>query len=1363
MAIIKELVDIKSSYSAQVDLRKEFIDRSLKKDRMSQYKPIKSHRRAFEIIAEGAYTKNSKRCFILSGSYGTGKSHLCLMAANYFESQSDTDEMQEFFRNYAESEEEEKEKKAELLKTIRKNRRYLVSICDYGTNEFETYILRAIGEALNREGISENEMDSYYTQAIKKIKEWENSDDNYFYQRLESNLDNRNQPWTVNKLLEELSQYNKDAMELFKDIHRNITTVDFQYDKYDYVEIVNQMSQSKVIKDKFAGMVIIFDEFDYQLKGKRFDLDEFQKFAQMCAASYMNGFPIIFIATTHRSFASYKSIYNSEDFLTVNDRVREIPLETEGIEEIISAIVNPRKNSDLWQQEINSRVSTFNQLSNETDSLKVFNWLSAPKVRKRIIENIFPMHPMATFSLLKLASDVGSNNRSVFTFFADEKNDLGSYDWFVKNHSITNNFGELQFYTVDLMFDYFKDKIDSNNQELRPNVRDYIRNFETSTKELIKHRASKTSMDLESQIYDKILRVMIIFQIVGFSINFNSLRFGLYANTQDKEKELEYSLKVASSNKIIYFNETNHTYEFRRSDALDVSGLIREFKDDEKNVPDDLIKELDQIIKHDDAKKLSRFFKNEYYLVANSYNFSFKEDKRLKRRFTTVKEMESSSFFQKLSQEIKSEDKYKQSFEGIAVYVLCDTEDELKRAKALVKNNSSDRIIIGIPLNETPVFDEIFSLKAAISLDTQDFSSQDIGVLKEYIRSFVNSLNIKFEQYIISKNLIYYGKSGIELTNGSNDNDAAAKLIFEKLYESKRNKLNHQDLNIIHDFKENRNSSLKEAVERLLDFSNPIVFRKDYAADRGDIRYIQNVLLNSGVIKTRETIGDNVICDIELDTAKYARVLPALADMIEELKKFDYPIKPHGFIEDYMSKYGLGYNAAILYFAVIKRYFKDSITIIPDINQVGNLRITSYDNLLDLLYYKKYNNAVMEYKKINEYDAALINSLYDTITRNTLGVSQDITIDMLYEELKGWYKGLTLANKIPKIYKDNKLDKFIEVFNKLDIVNPRDFIIEEVKTIYGYDKQDLILEDEVPSIVNIFRQDMELIETGYFILRDKIVNRIREIFNIEELTYEAVYDSINNWFANLSEVQRNYNNDLQDSNSKPLVMHLGKNVQFEELFMNILPNAYNLGAVIDWTIDKTNSYIEKIRAGKRHIEEKVFSVKPPDYILKGKDKEEIKLTDSKIKVKYRGELDITIIPKEEHEEIYITSNNEDPQNPQSQRQESKTEFIFSTSEDKTIKFTGRDKEGRYSKVIILEAENEDNKFEVRYVPEQKQITIGDSNILKEDPKIQVTLPKDVESLKTCINSIVRRTKDRYKLSDNDIIKSLEELIKELKV
>ncbi len=1366
MAKIKELLHIQSSYSAQVDLKKEFNDRNLKQERMSHYKPIKAHRKAFETIAEGAYVKNSKRCFILSGSYGTGKSHLLLMAANYFESQSDTKEMIEFFKNYTESEENETEKKAEILKKVRKERRYLVCICDYGVNSFETYVLRSIKDALDREGISEQEMDSYYLQAINKINEWKSSDDSYFYDRLEKLLESKHQNWTVNKLIQELSEYNKDAIDIFKDVHKKITTVEFEYDKDNYVQIIEQLSKTKIIKEKFAGMLVLFDEFDYQLKGKRFDLDEFQKFGQMCAASFMNNFPVIFVATTHRSFASYRSAYNTEDFLTVNDRIKEIPLETQGIEEIIAAVVNPQKKSELWESQIKPRVSSFNQLSNECTALKIFDWLQAPKVRIKIIENIYPMHPMATYSLLKLASDVGSNNRSVFTFFADEKNDTGSYDWFVKNKDILSDSGELQFYTVDLLFEYFKDKINSDNQELRQTVKEYVRNFETSLRELSKSRSTSGGLELHEEIYTKILRTMIIYQITGVNINERTLKFGLNMNTQNKEKDLEYCLKVACSRKIIYLNDTNHCYEFRRNDAVDISGLIRDYKQQEENIPADLMKEIEAIIKQDEIKKISKFFKDEYYLEPVKYNFTYKEDKRLVRKFCSVKDIENPKVFDNMLLEMENEKEYKKSYEGIALYVFCETEDDVKKARTLVRNNTSPNIIIAVPLEENKILDDVFSLKAAFAIDRSEFSSQDTTILKDQIQFYDNSLNSKLKQYITSKNLIFYGEKGFELTNGANDDDAAAVKMLENIYESKRNKINHEDINKNHLFKEGSNTALREAVEILLDFNKPLYFRKDYAADRGDIKYIQNVLLQHGVIKHVQTLGNQVICELEQDTNKFAKVLPALAAMLQEIKSFDIAVSPHGLIDDYMKTYGIGYNAAILFFAVVKRYYKDSLIILPEAHDIGTLKVSSYDSLIDLLYYQKYKNAVMEYKQIQEHEMVFIKEMYKVLTNQSITVETTVTIDQLHEQLKAWYKGLDDICKVKSIYDGNELDLFIDVFKKIDTISARDFILEEIKTIYGHDRQDLILSDAVPELVSKFKKDKELIEQGYYIVRESLFKEIKEIFNAKESTTVEINSAVNIWLEGLTEAQRSFKNELQNDDSKPLVMHLGKSADCEELFMKTIPVAYNLGSVRTWSINKIDSYVQKIRAGKQHVETGLYNVAPPKHRLSGNDLLENVLSDNfsetTIRVTYIGDLRLEIFPEEEHQKVYITSNGNDPKEANTQREEISNNYKFETKEDKSIRFCGVDYEGKFSKVITLQLVNEDNKFEVKYVPKPKQLSFGAKETQEDDPEIQVTLPKDEESLTKCFISIIKQSKTKYNLKDRNIAKVLEALLEEYK-
>lgn len=709
---------------------------------------------------------------------------------------------------------------------------------------------------------------------------------------------------------------------------------------------------------------------------------------------------------------------------------------------------------------------------------------------------------------------------------------------------------------------------------------------------------------------------------------------------------------------------------------------------------------------------------------------------------------------------MESEKEHRKSYEGIALYVFCETQDDVKKARILARNNPSSYIIVDT-IEEIKIYDDVFSLKAAFGIDKNEFSVQDIGILKEQIRFYDASLYGKLKQDITSKNLTYYGKKGIELTNGAIDDDAAAVKMLESIYESKRNKINHEDINKSHIFKEGGNAALREAIEILLDLNEPVYFRKDYGADRGDIKYIQNVLLNTGVIKQVQTVGYKVICELEQDTAKYEKVWPALAAMLKELRSFNTAIRPQGLIDDYMKTYGIGYNAAMLFFAVAKRFYKDSLIIIPEAHDIGVLKVTSYDTLLDLLYYKKYKNAVMEYKQIHEHDAFFIKEMYKLLTNKSITSETSVTIDQLHERLIAWYKGLDNICKVEDIYKGNDLNHFIGVFNKIDRVNMRDFTLEEIKTIYGYDRQDLILTDAVPQLVSKFKKDKERIEQGYYIVRERIFTEIKDIFNASKSTVEAINAAINLWVNNLTEEQRSFNNELQNDDSKPLVMHLGKTANIEEIFMEILPGSYNLGAVKTWKVNKIDSLIQKIKAGKIHIEG-LFSINPPKFELNGKDVIVTPINDNKLRVNYIGVLKLKIIPDIIHKKIFITSNDQDPKNSNAQREEKTDVFTYETTDDKCIRFCGVDNEGNFSKVVTLQFVNEDNKFEVKYVQNPKQLMIGVKETSEDDLEIQVTLPKDEESLTKCFKSIIKQSKIRYNLKDCNFVKVLKTLLDEFK-
>lgn len=1370
MGKIKEIIDIRAGYSDTVDIQNDFKREKENKQRMSTYRPIKSHRQAFEIIAEAPFIKDSKRCFILSGSYGTGKSHLGLITANYFSIPSTTDEMNTFFKLYEEAENEDKEinKKAQMLKNRRKDGKFLVCICDYINGTFDSLILRAIKEALIRENIDSDEINSIYKQALIKIDEWENSENNYFFNEFINILESDDSLWTLGRMKKELEDYNKEALGIFKSIHKKVTTAEFDYSADNLVEIINSLSGSKGIREKFKGLIIIFDEFDYQLKNKRFELDTFQKFGQMCLDSFTNNFPITFIATTHKSFISYKNVYNDTDFKTVSDRVKEIPMVTSGIEDIIGAIVVPKKESEVWRNEVIPNKNIFNQLATDCGSLDIFNWLSRPKLRNKIIENIYPMHPLATFALLELAKDLGSNNRSVFKFFSSNKKEYGSYDWFIENNEVLNSKKELQLYTVDNLYYYFQNTITTDNTELRNKLKDVVKNYETSLREYNKCIINPENLILKSDIYARLLRVMVILSMIDIPVNFNNLKFGLNFASENENIELKNSLDLLVKNKIVFINEQNNCYEFKKSDALDVFEIVKEKMEDEGNIPDNIFKEISNIIKNNDIRKIKSFFKNNQFIEAKGYNSEYTEDKRFKIEFASLKDIDSKKIIDDLSNKILLEYE-KENYDGILLNITCETEDELKKARELAKLNNSDRIIIAIPNEEISIFNDVFTLKVAVTIDKSNFSSQDLAMLKDIVNRYDEQLTKNLELYLDSKRVIYYGKDGKILAQNSNDKYLAINKAMTNLFYKKRNIIKHDGLNYSHNFNERKNQPLKEAVENILCLSKYISFNVQQAADKGETKYLKNVLYQYSLIKEYSKQGDIRFCEINTDLERYRINFPALADMIKVIKERKTDINIINFIEKYSYEYGLGYNSIMLFFSFVLRYFKDNVIIIQDVNEVGSLKVETYEILLDLVYNKKYRNAVIRYKEITSSQKKLVEELNKIFVKDNS--NDNITIDELYRTMKSWFLNLKEINKVEEIYDNVIVKEFLHDFKRIDKINSHTFILEGIQKICGYDLDDLILDEDISIIISKVKEAKESVEKGYYVIREKIFNNIRNVFNSAAITEDGLLQEIKEWYRGLTEIQRNPNTNLHDRNSEIIVRSLAMDLNFEKLFMEQLPGIYgfSFGNVEDWSKDYSDTFIQKFINGKNYVENICIVDEPAfDVIGTGVREKQSSLKNS-VDIYYRDNIKIIIKAKDEHKYIYLTSNNSDPRKEYSQRQEDTQKIIYESSENKTLKFVAKDNEGRFSKTVVLNIINESKKYEARIVDQGEvveQIDIKEDQqqeIPKIEPKIEVTLPKDEESLKRCIKSIIQIYLNKYNSETNNLIKVFEEVLNEVQV
>jgi hypothetical protein len=423
------------------------------------------------------------------------------MLANYFAYPSDLPEIEAFFKNYeiAQSEvllkpgEVLKERKAASLKEARKTGRFLVALCRFSLNlDFEGALLRALEEALQKDE-SNTLPYSHYQEALRRIKDWESRKNTaHFYTDLEAAINKHYPDWTINDLIEGLKKYDEHALRAFKECYRVVTDSDFSFKKDNLRDIISDFLKDPEFKERYKGIVFLYDEFGAAIDANLVDYNTLLDFAQFCANSTLDkGGTVIFIGTGHKAFRNHGQIgdLNAE---TLEARVSEIGLQTQGMEDIIAAIVQPMKDSPDWKQQIEPFSGKFTWFSNECNRLHLFNWLPAPKIKNNIIQNIYPMHPLATFALLRLAGEAGSDNRSVFKFFAPEfeTGEEGwvnvqpySYPWFIENNDIAYQ-KKLNLYTADLLVDYFKDSLKSTNNRLVDRVKNAVINYEATLREL---------------------------------------------------------------------------------------------------------------------------------------------------------------------------------------------------------------------------------------------------------------------------------------------------------------------------------------------------------------------------------------------------------------------------------------------------------------------------------------------------------------------------------------------------------------------------------------------------------------------------------------------------------------------------------------------------------------------------------------------------------------------------------------------------------------------------------------------------------------------------------------------------------------
>lgn len=1215
MTKIVDLVNFHTAYGEQVRLLDYFYNEEQNREHMSGYVPIRSHREAFMTLARAQLPnkENRDKVFMLTGSFGTGKSHLCLMLANYFSLKPTDLEMGDFFTNWAKRDKEG----ADTIRNWRGGGRYLVAPCDFAeARPFEDMVISAIERALEYEGAEEIILDTHFKSALRRLEQWEERQEagepSGVFNDFLAYLGGDDPQVELDDLKQGLVDNDSVAMDRFQECYENATGQRLSFRTDNLLAILKDLLSSPDFQSRYEGLVVLADEFGYALGENRVSMSVFQGFAEM-SKDGIAGKQLIFIGTGHRRFAAYGANTQLQvDFRVVQDRVTEVSLESEELEQIIAALVSPSTESPVWQEEVVSKNDwLLTKMAADAKRLKVFDYLTEPGLREQIVTNIYPMHPLATYCLTRMSQELGSDARSVFSFFRalGDAAPEGSYAWYVGNYDVTKPGGELNIYTPDMLAQYFNNSATTSNLMVRLEIRDHIRNYQAALQEAARY-AYKNNLTKEvDELTSQVLALMFVYRVSNFNVTDQTLELGLNLSKPHEKKALSSELKSLINNKII-FRAPSGEYEFRRSDMADIDSLIVAARQSILEQPFDLAKQVGSLADR----------RWDTLLEAKGHNQSYVGDKRVLRVWATPAELTAThkladgteaGYWDLLERGRRSERNWKDRYDGILVYVLCETEAEIKQAQHAAKGNNEETIIVGIPRSPIPIRESVIDLLAVTQfkdteeygkLDFQEKSLVDEMLGKEAQKSGRVGEFIKArDRYLGAIELFWYQQDGKTLLANPGNEYEPADALMENLY-TERNTTSHEYLNKAHpkSFSGTKDSALREAVAKLVETDRPIQIDHAEKENRGEIRYLRMLLVKDGVLVQKGDYHGNIAdYELEANPEKYRNKFPALVALFDELKKIDRggSVELWKLLSTYMEHpYGLGPYALALFTACAVRYFGDELRLKINPNNYGYSPTDDPEIVIDVAT-GRYSTATIERRVITPATENLIGDIYAAFAETPPSAGTKQSLSETWRVLENWWSRRTRLEQAVGIYADDSTASALaDTLSKLsDDAAASGIFLEELKGVYGYSPDAELGEKEAAEIAKELIADKEIIESRADSIRSDLIKQLASLFQPGGDTYTDYSVAITGWFKSLSEEQKLLNADWQTPESRTLLDAIPRLQDIEELFLVTIPSAsgFKFGRVDDWSYDRSASYIERFREALATIENSLPKVPAP--------------------------------------------------------------------------------------------------------------------------------------------------------------------------
>ena len=530
-------------------------------DKVCGYIPTEQSVTILGQFLKSFYYDNSTmdRATVFVGPYGRGKSHLLLLLSALTSMDVMVDDSQrtsvkkDLLDVCNRISTVNKEVGALAKSVVDSDIRTLPVIINNHSNDITQMLLIAISEALTRAGLDHLLPKTYFDAALSIVDRWKESYPDAMG-KLNSAL--KKEKSTFDQMYIGLKRFDHKSYELFCKCYPQVAagTSFNPLSNTDVVKLYVSVAHALAAETKYKGINIIFDEFSKFLeanldKSNMLNFMIIQDLAEAAVRSGKN--QIHFTCVTHKDFVDYST---SDSFKTVEGRFNKIYF-IDSAEQSYELISNAIVKNSRFSSFLISHHEEFSALA-ASPTPNVFDDLSAESYENTLIKGCFPLAPMSSFSLLRISELVGQNERTLFTFLAqDNPYTLATFLKIERDH--------LDLLTVDSIYDYFSDLF--KKEVFNPRVHSVWTKTESAIRQVKDYNALR------------ILKAIAVINIISDE-RYKPVPAHIKASLSMSDKDFDISIRILEKQHILSHRESSE-FVLLTANGIDVKRNIERYVD----------------------------------------------------------------------------------------------------------------------------------------------------------------------------------------------------------------------------------------------------------------------------------------------------------------------------------------------------------------------------------------------------------------------------------------------------------------------------------------------------------------------------------------------------------------------------------------------------------------------------------------------------------------------------------------------------------------------------------------------------------------------------------------------------------------